>query len=90
MIDYNRPWQVLDIDISNAIRSDFNFDNLLGQSDFANNPGAMWNFTDDKLDELFNLQWLNYINSMGFKIRNTLLFYRKANYMHHIDRKSVV
>jgi hypothetical protein len=88
MIDYNQPWQVLDIDISNAIRSDFDFDNLLRQSEFATNPGALWNFTDDKLAELFNLQWLNYFSSMGFAIRNVLLFYRSPYFLDpnaHID-----
>jgi hypothetical protein len=88
MIDYNRPWQVLNIDISKAIRSDFNFDNLLAHSKFVDEPAALWNFADEKLTELFDSTWLSHFDHLGFKIRNALLFYRTANYVHpvaHID-----
>lgn len=88
MIDYTRPWHALDIDVSNAVRSDFDFDTLLLQSPYANDPAAMWNFKDDTLTDLLEQQWLNYFRSLGFAIRNVLLFYRAPEYVHnvaHID-----
>lgn len=86
MINYDRPWHVLDIDVSNAVK--LNFNRFLSQSEYANKPGALWNFKDDNLTDLFNQQWLNYFSSLGFNIRNVLLFYQSSGYMHpvaHID-----
>ena len=88
MIDYNRPWHVLDIDISNAVRTDLDFDQLLEKSGAVDKSIFLWNFTDESLTELFDPQWLVYIKSLGFEIRNTLLFYRAPDYIHplaHID-----
>jgi hypothetical protein len=88
MIDYNRLWHVLDIDISNALRANFDFDKLLSESEFANNQCALWNFKGCELTELFDHQWLTYFNSLGFDIQNVLLFYRTPKYVHpivHID-----
>jgi hypothetical protein len=88
MIDYTRPWHVLDIDISNAIRLEFDFDQQLKKSNAVNESIFLWNFADDSLTDLFSSQWLGYIKSLGFEIRNALLFYRAPNYIHqlaHID-----
>lgn len=88
MIDYTKPWHVLDISTSNAIRPDFDFDSMYKQSEFLNKPGAVWNFADESLEKLFTKDWLKYIDSLGFKMRNALLFYRQSGYVHplaHID-----
>jgi hypothetical protein len=88
MIDHTKPWHVLDIDISDAIRLDLDFGQLLEKSDAVDKSIFLWNFANESLTELFDSQWLAYIKSLGFEIRNTLLFYRAPNYVHplaHID-----
>ena len=84
----SRPWYRLNIDISNAVRADFDFDKLYTDSEFANKPAGLWQFNSKTLTNLFNDSWIDYLKSTGFPITGAMLFYRAPYFIHpqaHID-----
>jgi hypothetical protein len=88
MIDYLKPWHVVDIDVSTAIRSDFDFDRILQERNQTNsNPGHNWRFapnnSDGQLSDFFNQSWLNYMKDIGFEICDLQLFYKTVNFRWH-------
>jgi hypothetical protein len=88
MIDYLKPWHVVDIDVSNAIRSDFDFDRILQErNQTIPNHGHNWRFaancSDGQLTDFFNRSWLDYMKDIGFEICDLQVFYKEANFMWH-------
>lgn len=79
-----KNWYRLNIDVSNALKKDFNFDNL--KKKHESNPVSLFFFPTS--DELFNQEWLEYMKSIDLEVYTTLIFYRVSNYKHdqaHID-----
>ncbi len=78
----------LNIDISNALRVDFDFNKLLEESQFANASSGMWGYSKNQLLDVFNHQWLDYMSSIGVPLSGAVLFYRKPYHINkyaHID-----
>jgi hypothetical protein len=87
-MDYDKPWHVLDIDISNAVRSDFDFENFRSTSEHAGKPVGIWFLGNSDLGTVFNSDWIDYMHQQGIKVNTALLFYRDPWYIHpeaHID-----
>jgi hypothetical protein len=87
-MNYQQPWQQLDIDISNAIRKDFDFADLLAKSQFAGQPAGLWHFKNDDVDKILDPQWMTAIHDQGIPVKNAMVFYREPFYIHpeaHID-----
>ena len=88
-VEQVKPWRVLDIDVSDAIRSDFNFDQLLADTQLKNpSPVHMWSYLLDNVGQLYSQDWLDYMKNIGLPVLGTLIFWRQANYQHptiHID-----
>lgn len=89
VMDNLKNWYALDVDISNAINPAFNFENFLTQAQAQDSqPAYVWRFPEEKLTELFSLNWLEYMKSIDLEILSTLFFYRSPYYQHptsHID-----
>jgi len=64
----NHCWYNLDIDISNALRSDVSFE----RTHFD-----VWSFKN--AEEIFNSEWISYIDQLGLSISETMVFYRPAD-----------
>jgi hypothetical protein len=84
-----KPWYALNIDVSNAVRTDLNFRQML---DTANNKKLSsvhtWYFNIENLPTILNNQWLDYMKSINIPIQDLLVFYREPGYLHptaHID-----
>jgi hypothetical protein len=79
------PWYELNIDVTDAVRKDFDINELLiGNTE----PIRLWDFIGEKKTELFTSEWLHYMDSIGVPIAGALIFWRQANYQHptaHID-----
>jgi len=89
-MNYQQPWHELTIDISNAVRRDFDFDNFFNSSKYANGPAGVWNFRDYEIDKLFNAEWINAMHLQKIMIQTAMVFYRKPYYIHpeaHIDNR---
>ena len=83
-----KPWYRLNIDISNAVREDFNFNSLYTNSKFANKPVGTWVFSKDQLTDIVNQRWLDYMSSIGLNPTGIMLFYREPHFVAagaHID-----
>jgi hypothetical protein len=87
-MDYKKPWHVLDINISNAVREDFDFQGLYDKSEYNGKPGGVWNFMNNTIDQLLSQQWIDYMRSIGLPVKSTMVFYREPYYIHpaaHVD-----
>ncbi len=87
-MDYKKPWHALNIDISDAVRKDFNFEQLRENSEQHLQSGNMWNFHDHAIHQVFNQEWMDYMCGIGLPIKNTLIFYREPYYKSpgaHVD-----
>jgi hypothetical protein len=83
-----KPWYVLDIDISNAIRDDFNFDKLLENLEYFNSDVGMFVIPKENINTIFTDAWLDYMKQQQLNVGRCLIFYRKPFYTHpdaHID-----
>lgn len=83
-----KPWHTLNINISNAIKSDFDFKNLYNNSVFSKEQLGLWFYSNDNLEKLFNTQWLEYMKSIDLEVGCCIVFYRKPNYYRdevHLD-----
>jgi hypothetical protein len=88
MIEYTQPWQVLDVDVSNALNPNFNAEQFRAQSDQANCPFAQWYFRDNDMLEFLNKDWLEYVNRLGIPVSSFMMLYRDPYYVHpgaHVD-----
>jgi hypothetical protein len=88
MIDYLKPWHVVDIDVSNAVRSDFNFDCILKERNQTSpSQHHHWRFAstnaDGQLTDFFNQSWLDYMKDIGLEICDLQLFYKEAHFTWH-------
>jgi len=75
----------LNLDVASAIRSDFSFQQLIDEIENSDRPGNIWRFDADKI---FNSEWCNDMLIKGLNFGSSLVFYRKAHYIHptaHID-----
>jgi hypothetical protein len=88
MIDYLKPWHVVDIDVRDAVRTNFDFDYILKQRN-QTSPchHHNWRFapnnSDGQLTDFFNQSWLDYMKDIGFEICDLQLFYKTANFCWH-------
>lgn len=73
-----RPWYCLNINVSNAVKLDF--DKLI--KDLKNKPYHIWQYHTAELDQLYSVDWLSYMESIGMPVQGTLVFYRAKGYQH--------
>ena len=88
MIDYNQPWQVMGIDISNALKPEINAEKFRAESTQANNPAAIWSYQGNEMTQFLIKDWLEYLRNLGIDVGSFLMFYRDAHYVHpevHVD-----
>ena len=84
-------WHTLNLDISTAIRPEFNFNDFLQTGENKGIPGDLWYLNQEKLTNMFNEEWLDYMENHGAKIWGAMIFYRSPHYIHpevHIDQVS--
>ena len=55
----NKPWHVLNIDVSNAVREDFNFEEELAKTHAHKSGQWLWSFHKSELATIFNSEWLS-------------------------------
>jgi len=87
-MDYKKPWHVLDIDITHAVREDFDFQNLYSKSEFDGKPVGIWNFMNHNVDQLLSQKWIDYMHSIGLPVKSAIVFFREPYYIHpgaHVD-----
>lgn len=87
-MDYKKPWHRLNIDISNAVREDFDFQNLYSKSEYNGKLAGVWSFMHTTVDQLLSQQWIDYMYSIGLPVRSAIVFFRKPYYIHpgaHVD-----
>lgn len=85
-----KHWAKVNFDITNAIKSDFDFDLLYKQSKDYGKSVAIWNFYDNQIYDLFQATWLKEMSDAGFPPRSAMIFYRAPHYQHpsaHVDIK---
>jgi hypothetical protein len=88
MIDYNKPWHVLKVDMANALHSEFDAEKFRAESDQANKSIGIWSLRKDEMVKVVNEQWLNYLASCGIEASSCLIFYRDAYLVYpeaHVD-----
>lgn len=88
-IDYSRPWHELDIDISNAIRSDVDLDVLHKESPFYGRDLVVFFYDSTKIKEILSAEWLQYMEDIGIPVKSCIIFRREPNYLcehAHIDQ----
>jgi hypothetical protein len=81
-----KPWYVLDVDVSNAIRPDFDFDQFLKQ--LNGQSFYLWKFNVDCLENIVKKSWLDCMRDLDLDILEIQLFYRAAYATHdyaHVD-----
>lgn len=84
-------WHTLNLDISNAIKPDFNFGKFLTTGENKGVPGDLWYLNQERLTTMFTEEWLQYMESHNAKIWGAMIFYRSPFYVHpevHIDQVS--
>jgi len=86
---YPRPWHMVDIDVGNAVRKDFDLDAKLASSQkHAKESAYLWKYSNNTIGDLFNTEWLDYMKDIGLEIQYGSIFYRDPYYVHptaHID-----
>jgi len=88
MIDYARPWHVLDIDTTNALNPQFDPYKLRAESTQADAPVSLWKIHGNEVYSVFNKDWLEQLEARGISMSSAMLFYRDAYHVHpviHID-----
>jgi hypothetical protein len=78
------PWHVLNVDVSNAINKDFDFNKLINES----TTHDLWPYTGEKLQQLFAPEWLAYMADLGILPDSATIFYRSPFFVEpnaHID-----
>jgi len=87
-MNYEQPWHQLDIDVSYAVRKDVDLPNMLANSQFANDPAAVWVWNNNTAHQIFNSQWMHDMHNQGIPVQSALIFYREPFYTHqtaHVD-----
>lgn len=83
-----KPYYPLNIDVSNAIRTDFDREAWRRNTIYPGTPVDIWFITHDKLNTILTDEWLAYVKDIGIVLGGSLLFYRSPYYQHpdpHID-----
>ena len=84
----NKPYYPLNIDVSNAVRPDFDKEAWKRNTIYPGTPVDVWFIPHDKLSTLLTQEWLDYVKDSGIPLGGSLLFYRSPYYQHphpHID-----
>ena len=79
----------LNIDATNALRSDLDLEDFKNTVN-TNDPVKSWTLMGESLYDVYDKEWLNYIDSVAGKIIGSLIFWRASNYFDdklHIDLK---
>jgi len=87
-MNYKKPWHVLNLDISNAVREDFDFENLYSKSEYNGKSAGIWNFMHNTVDQLLSQQWIDYMYSISLPVKSAIVFFREPYYIHqeaHVD-----
>lgn len=87
-MNYQQPWQILNIDISNALRTDIDLKDMYNKSQYAGAPAGIWHYRDIELDKLLDTNWIKRMHQIGIPVKNAMVFYRDPFYVHpeaHID-----
>ena len=70
---YDKNWHVLNIDVSSAIRSEFDFNYLFekteGATSLKEHGWCQWYFGEEKLSELLKQEWLDYMKSIDLELQ---------------------
>jgi len=88
MIDYNKPWHVLEVDMNNALNPEFNAEKFRAESDQHDQPIALWSFHSEAMLKVINKKWLDYLNTCGIDVTSFLMFYRDSYLVYpeaHVD-----
>lgn len=88
MIDYNKPWHVLNVDMSNAMNPLFNAEKFREESTQANNSVAIWSFRGEEMLKFLNKSWLESLASIGIPVDSFMMFYRDPHLEYpeaHVD-----
>ena len=83
-----KPWYTLNIDVSNAVRTDVDFKKLFNESEFKDDPIGMWFVQNTDLEKFFTKEWLEYMAGLNLSPGTCLIFYRQPYYIHsdvHVD-----
>jgi len=85
----NKNWYLVDVDITNAINSNFSFEHLLESSPFiSKKQHGIWGYEQEQLTTIFTDQWLSYMKSIDLEVFVAMLFYRSPFFTHpeaHVD-----
>lgn len=84
----NKPWHTLNIDVSNAVRTDVDFKKMFNESEYAQTNIGMWFVQNEELEKFFTKDWLLYMAGLGLDPGTCLIFYRQPHYIHpevHVD-----
>lgn len=87
-MNYQQPWQTLNIDIFAALRPGINLDDMYNKSQFAGQPCGVWRYCNTEIDQLLDIDWINGMHQIGIPVKSALVFYRIPFYTHpeaHID-----
>lgn len=87
-MDKQRPWHVLNLDISDALRNDLDLIKMRNTSQTPESPVGIWFFDKDRLGEILTTEWIKRMRSIGIPIWSALVFYRDPYFVHpevHVD-----
>jgi hypothetical protein len=76
-MDYKKPWHVLNLDISNAVREDFDFQNLYRKSEYNGKSAGVWNYMNHNVDQLLSQKWIDSMHSIGLPVKSAMVFFRE-------------
>jgi hypothetical protein len=72
-----KPYYRTSISVDGAIRSDFDQETFIRDSDKPHDPVSIWAFRGSDVFKVFNEEWISYIEStVGMEVSFALLFYR--------------
>jgi hypothetical protein len=88
MIDYNKPWHELKVDLTNAMNPHFDAEKFRIDTGKGSDPVAMWSLKGKEMLQLLNEEWLDYLSSIGIPVDSLLIFYRDPHLVYpsaHVD-----
>jgi len=81
----NEPFYLLDISLEGALNPKLDFTAMKNE---VKGPAHIWMIYHDRLNEIFDQQWMRYMSDLGLDIGTCMIFYRDPGYQHpsvHID-----
>lgn len=88
MIDYSRPWQIIDVDTRDALNPNFDAEKFRAESEFADRPAGIWSVRGDQMLDFINADWLALLETRGIPVGSFLMFYRQPFLVYpeaHVD-----